>query len=116
MKFLIVNGNLVFPKILAKLPILPNLYLKQCSAKNVVNLKELLESMKYLKTLGTKEQWRYSIELLKISLPQQKTTKKKNNLKESSMTFWYTITIESIRLRRRLHSKQWEYLEKRFDL
>ena len=46
--------------------------------------KGLLESMEYPITLSTKYQRRYPIELF---LPQQKTTNKKYNLKESYNDF-----------------------------
>ena len=44
--------------------------LKNNVLENFVNRKELLESMEFIIALSNKEQWRYSIVLFKISLPQ----------------------------------------------
>ena len=73
-----------------------------------MNQKELLESIKHLITPRTIEQRKYSIKLLKISWPQQMTTKrKKYNLDKSYYDFLITRTIESTRIWKYLYSEQW---------
>ena len=50
--------------------------------KKIVNIKELLESMKYIITLSTKEQWKQSIKFSKFLYLCKRSIKRKCNLEE----------------------------------